>query len=514
MKNLKKYLVFAVLSLSSAVFAQNGLSKIQINNQKNLSQASAGDLMSQKSEALSVNPQLANASADYLVTAGDIYQLSFAAGTTPVSYSIQVDSTYAIKIANLATINGEGKTFLQLKKQVEDIVNRNYPMGGVQFLILSPSLFRVVVTGEVVETVEKQVWAMDRVSSLLEENLTGHASTRYVKVTHKNGNTQVCDLFKAKRDGDLSQNPYLRPDDKVEILRFNRKVKIDGAVERPGEYELNDGENFISLLNVYAGGLADRADTSKIELLRVNKINNVSGLKLYPEAAVVEKDMEICDKDEIYIYSYSELKQVVFFEGAIDLTRDEEIDVNAGVSQRKAINFNQDESYDYFIRKNVNLFSSKADLKNAYIIRDNQIIPLNLEKIIYDKEYKSNVTVMNYDILRIPFTQYFVTVAGAVKNPGRYPYIPDRSWEYYVGLAGGFERSKNSFKKISIVDRNNNKFDKKKMIEPETTITAETNSFTYYFNTYAPIVTTALSVVSTTLTVIAVVNNNKQNAGN
>ena len=44
------------------------------------------------------------------------------------------------------------------------------------------------------------------------------------------------------------------------------------------------------------------------------------------------------------------------------------------------------------------------------------------------------------------------------------------------------------------------------MITPECTITAKTNSFLYYFNQYAPIITTARSVVTTGISIQMLVN--------
>ena len=49
---------------------------------------------------------------------------------------------------------------------------------------------------------------------------------------------------------------------------------------------------------------------------------------------------------------------------------------------------------------------------------------------------------------------------------------------------------------------NGNKVDKSEYITPETTITAKANSFTYFFGIYAPIITTILSTISTTISVI------------
>jgi len=99
-----------------------------------------------------------------------------------------------------------------------------------------------------------------------------------------------------------------------------------------------------------------------------------------------------------------------------------------------------------------------------------------------------------------------VSVAGAVTTPGRYPYIPGRDWEYYIGLAGGFIVDKNFNQTVTIKDLNGKVMKKSDPIAPETTITAATNSFTYYFGKYSPVITVLLSAISATATLIAVLN--------
>ena len=123
---------------------------------------------------------------------------------------------------------------------------------------------------------------------------------------------------------------------------------------------------------------------------------------------------------------------------------------------------------------------------------------------LYDVSFYADEAVLPYDTLIIPFKQYFVSVSGAVHNPGRYPYIPDRTYDYYIGLAGGFIKTQNNHDAIKIVDINGNQLSKTDIITPETTITAETNSGLYYFNLYAPVVTTVLTLISTTLSILAV----------
>jgi len=148
------------------------------------------------------------------------------------------------------------------------------------------------------------------------------------------------------------------------------------------------------------------------------------------------------------------------------------------------------------------MFSDVSDIENAYIIRKEKNIPIDVSRILYDEAYYSPEFVEPYDTLMIPFKQPFVSVAGSVNTPGRYSYIPGRTWEYYIGLAGGFVKSENSGQDITIKDIHGKTLSKGDPIIPETTITASTNSFTYYFGKYGSVVTTLLSVVSTTLTIL------------
>ena len=76
------------------------------------------------------NLLLALSSPDYRVTPGDVYALSYVAGTAPVALRIVVDSSYRAQIANLGAVSAAGKTYRQLKAEAEAIVSNNYPLGG------------------------------------------------------------------------------------------------------------------------------------------------------------------------------------------------------------------------------------------------------------------------------------------------------------------------------------------------------------------------------------------------
>lgn len=461
--------------------------------------------------------EIAMSSSDYMVTAGDIYSLNFAIGSNPVSYTISVDSSYKIRIANLAVIDASGMSFIKLKRQVEDIVTKNYPMSAVQFALIKPATFEVLLVGEVTSTTKKQVWALTNLSEILDGNLTSYASRRIITVTSQSGNKKTYDLFLASRFGNLSQDPYLRPGDVITIGRAERFVSVDGAVERPGRYELLPGENFKELLEYYANGFTPYADPSKIEIRRTHGFTSQDKKEeiLYWDNSTLKENKELINHDTVFVPSYTNLRSVVFVEGAITSadtvestqTKDgktviETMSSKPMESSRVVIPFVQGTSYSSFLRKNKSLLTSVSDTDNAYIVRKGEVIPLNATKILFDSGYKEDLLMEPNDVVCIPFQSFKVTVSGSVKNPGTYSYVPNRTYEYYISLAGGFVTSENIGDSIIITDVDGNRVNKTDIIPPDSAIIAKTNSFLYWWNQYAPIITTIGAVLTATGAVI------------
>lgn len=455
--------------------------------------------------------ELAMSSADYMVTAGDIYTLSFAVGSTPVSYTIPVDSSYRVRVANLAVLDATGMSFVKLKRQVEDIVTKNYPMSAVQFVLLNPSTFNVRLVGEVKQSKETQAWALTRLSEVLQDDLTSYASSRIVTITSQSGQKKTYDLFQASRFGDLTQDPYLRPGDVITIGRAERIVNIKGAVERPGQYELLAGENLKELIEYYANGYTTYADPSKIEVSRTYGFNSVQKKEetLYWDGVALEENKELINYDVVTISSYQNLRPVVFVEGAIaapetiESTKSEGnvsvVETSSGIpssSSRMVFPFVEGRSYIAFVRSNVNLFTPVSDTDRAYVMRKGTIIPIDVTRIMHDVEYNPDLLMEPYDVLHIPFQSFKVRVSGSVKNPGQYPYVPNRTYEYYISLAGGFITSENVGSSVIITDVDGKRMNKREVITPDSNIMAKTNSFMYWWNQYSPIITTVGTVLT------------------
>jgi len=443
---------------------------------------------------------LARSSLTYRVTPGDVYTLVFSIGPTTITYVIVVDTAHRIRVANLGIVNGTGRTFASVRTEIEDLVTRNHPLSGPQLVLTQPAVFRVFVNGEVNTAGERSAWGLSRLSSLIDDNLTRLASIRNISIRSINGQVRAYDLFRFQRLGDQTQNPYLRPGDLITFNRASRLVTIQGEVERPGTYQLLDGENIRELIEFYGNGFTPLADPTRIEMVRRVNSEDVSGDRIFLTRGDLEQNFPLENFDLISVPPTTQLMPVVFVEGAVNINVD---DVGLVTTNRVIARFNVGETYAAMVRRNAHWFSAVSDTQNAYIVRrSGEHIPINLDRALFDASYRGEVMVEDSDTLIIPFRQFFVTVAGAVMNPGRFPFIPGRGWDYYIALAGGFVAGRNARDQITIIDVNGRRLSLSDPITPETVITARTNHALFFFNQYAPVITTLLSIISTTITVV------------
>jgi protein involved in polysaccharide export with SLBB domain len=286
----------------------------------------------------------------------------------------------------------------------------------------------------------------------------------------------------------------------ITFNRISRVVTINGAVERPGDYQLREEENISELIEFYGNGFSPTADKTRLEMVRLINSTDIAGDKIFLTKDDLANNYALEHCDTITVPMITQLQRVMFVEGAVRVNLAEEL----VTTNRIRVQFAVGDTYASLIRKNINWFSAISDVQNAYILRDDKRIPINLYPVLYDALYRDDVQILENDMLVIPFKQYFVTVAGAVFRPGRYPYIPDRDWEYYIALAGGFIPDRNAGQTIIITDMDGKRMKKTDAILPETIVSANTNHFLYYFNQIAPVVTTVLSIVSTFLTISAI----------
>ena len=495
------------------------------------------------SETDSANKRLAQqamSNPDYRVLPGDIYQLGYTVGQSAVSYQIVVDSSGVIRVSNLGSVNVNGKTFLVVKKQVESLVSQNYPLSVVQFVLASPSSFTVTIKGEVSKTTEVKAWGLMRASQAINGLLTEFSSNRYLSITGSSGKTIEYDLFKALRDGDLRQDPYLSPGDVITIPRVKRRILLSGAIERPGTYELAEQESISDLISIYGNGYIEGADKTQVKVTRTKEDSNGKLLfdSFFLDVNDAGHEARLQHLDKVYVDNRNMLRSVIYLDIPVDaetriaiLTNSQKTSeqknnhLNSTVSHSTAqtaanpinknsdlkvvtttiiIPFTQGDDVVSIIRERFSLFTKPwVDTTGAYIFRRGKQIPINLNPLLFDSSYSELMLLEAGDRLIIPEMKHTVTVTGAVANPGTYLYTPGRTFEYYIALAGGFDYQRNTGQAVEITDVYGKRLRKDSVIGPNTTIAAKSNAFMYNFNIYAPLITVTATVLTIITTILA-----------
>lgn len=482
--NMKKKLYFTVFTLIFSTFLL--FAETESSNSSSSSSFTSTDNIKKA--------QVATATNEYIVTAGDIYTLAYAGN----SFSISVDSTYKVRIANLGIINAKGLTLQEFKNRVETLILSNYPTMGVQFFLANPAQFHVFVKGEVSSAQTVETWALERASSLLKRYYTNYSSTRLFTIVSDNGKAKSYDLFKASREGDFSQDPYLRPGDTIIVPKIDRKVEINGEVFRPGTYEILSGEELSELIFNYADGFTPFAKKDNIEVSHFIKKTGLYQTSYYNETDLLTT-IPLDSYDKVYISSVKDTKQVIYVEGAVNskydpitkeiiLNENETLSAGEVISSPTSMNklqfeYSQGKSIVTFILENASMFVNSSNLRDAYIIRKNEdsdeIIPIDIDKILYPSKKDNSISdfeIKVNDRIIIPYTQYYVTVTGGVNSVGKYAYQPGKTYEYYINLANGFNLDENLFNSVKITDKNGKKLSKKSEIPPDAVIYASRNS--------------------------------------
>ncbi|MHC1692802.1 MAG: polysaccharide biosynthesis/export family protein [Sphaerochaetaceae bacterium] len=417
------------------------------------------------------------ASPVYPVTPGDVLMLSYMDSKTPVTLTVQVDGDCQTVIPNLGKIDGRGKTQARFIKEIGDLVLTYLPFSNPRCVLTATGSFSVLVKGEVFATREVPAWGLSRLSSVV-GTATDYASTRQVLVTPREGKPVGYDLYKAMRDGDMTQNPLMKAGDVVTLVRAERIVRLSGLVLRPGTYQMLASETLDDLLALYGGGVLPSANVKDILVQRYGGAGNAGAMAVHRVDCSSVSRFALQDFDEVRVNRLDSMVGAISVEGALALTDTPQISSLLSSSARLFYRFYPGETVGEMLRALANRFTTVSDLAGAYLYSGDQLFPIDAQALLSGKNPAEATRVLVAgDRMIIPFNQLFVTVAGGVLKPGTFPYIPDKDATYYINLAGGFDRSKNRNHDYTVTAKDGGKLDEKAVVLPESVIYAEMNTF-------------------------------------
>jgi len=485
-------ILFVILLASASVFADGvfGQSplypegiKYSFGSQLGISNASSA------SPAESVF--LANGNPDYPVTPGDVYNLSYSDGKTVVTLELMADSECHVAIPSIGTVDGYNTTFKDLKKSIEAMVQTYYPFSSPTLTLRSCGIFSVKIGGEVSYSQYVNAWGLSRLSDLA-GYVNEFASTRNIVVTYRDGTKRVYDLYKALKlnSSDVENNPLLSPGCEVYFPRASKIISLAGSVIKPGIIQPTETETLYDIISVYGSGLLNSADRERI---------TVAGYKdgIYTTRVFSVEDSRSfipSDGDTIIVAANTQTMPYITVTGAVAAGNGGTI--SSSSESRFIYSFVPGETAGQVIRNISGRLTANSDTSSVYIIRNGQKIGFNASEALTGNSADAEIYLEKGDILVIPFLQTStVTVTGAVNNPGTFAFVPDKSSDYYINLAGGF--TGDATHRIKLLNSEGKKVNTN-VIMSDSTIVANKKDFTANLAVAASV----LSIVATVLTLI------------
>ena len=423
--------------------------------------------------------------AGYPVTPGDTFTLVYLDGRNPVTLELQADSDCRVMIQSIGTVDAAGLTYREFKAQVEEIISKYYTYSSPQLVMKSCGVFSVRVSGEVVYSQYVTAWGLSRLSDLA-AFATPYASTRSVTVIYRDGTEKTYDLYAALKEDSAEDNPLLTPGCEVRFNKAGSIVTISGAVRTPGVYQPLAGESLATMISSYGNGLLNSADGRSISVSNYSDGRYAARQISLDEAASYIPS----DGDVISIASGTQSMPYLTITGAI--ASDSTTTLTA--ASRMNYNFLPGETALQMVRNISSRLLATSDISSIYILRGSSKIYVDASAALTSAE-NGDIFLEQGDIVVIPFSQLTVTVTGAVRNPGTFTYVPDRSTDYYVNLAGGF--SDTATEGVKILDKDGNRV-RGDVVPADSTIVANKSNLA----TNLTLVASVLSIVSTVLTIV------------
>ncbi len=466
------------------------------------------------SELVEERLQLAISSIEYPVTPGDIYQLTYreSAGTI-VTRQFQVDGFSLLDLGVFGKINASNMSFYQLKRNVEELISRNYTYSTPNLSIQSPGVFRVAVREGTSRIQYVTAWGLSRLSEVVSQVNMPNSSIRDIERVSRDGMSERFDLLKV-RSTPGAKDPYVRPGDTVILHQAERTVELRGEVEQPGRYELVGSETLKDLVEVFGEGFTKKADLERLRIIRSSSAGGRVDYVSYPKS--LEPGFQLNDGDTVIVESLTAKQSLVWFEGAVTTPIQENDVVPSAGIERPDTAADPTEEHGRFshpigegkklstalLEVRLSILPS-ADLSAALLRKPGSgYTVVDLRPLLTGSDFSRDVVLTPNTVVFIPARRAVVSVSGAVFEPGFTPYFPGAPAEYYISVRGGFNPEQSKAGAFIVYDQYGQKRRKSDPVQPGDSIFVRSNALGYNLERRLPIWISTISLAVTTVSVI------------
>jgi len=406
---------------------------------------------------------------DYNLGPGDKIKVEFF-GNSNEKREAYISRTGIFNLPLLGPINLAGISFTKAQELLSNKVEKEL-IGTEVYLSLSEMRsINVFVVGAAYKPGAYTISSLSNIANLIfaSGGPNEEGSLREIEVRRNGELVQKFDFYDLIIFGDSSNEFRLQEGDSVVFPFIKNKVRIEGAVQRPGHFEILEGETLKDLLKV--SGLKDR-NIVRYEYSRFNSSKGLREVQIYDKVI----DINLQHGDSVNVFSNKNLlENNVFISGEIaypgfyDISQGDTIlDIlekaggysdeaypTGAIFLRQSIKEQQKESYlrnaDTLERSLIDAVSSGAEVNSdsytailSFIERIREMEPLGRQVVSVDyyslnSDPKYNFLLQDGDELHIPKRSSSINVVGEVLNTATHIFDENLSIDDYIDLSGGY----------------------------------------------------------------------------
>ncbi|MFN9504909.1 MAG: SLBB domain-containing protein, partial [Rubrivivax sp.] len=213
--------------------------------------------------------------ADYLVSVGDELLLTIW-GTVDADLRLVVDRSGQVSIPRVGSVPVAGVRFADLNALLTARVGQVFKNFQLNTTLGRIRQVRVYVTGFADKPGAYQVSGLSTIVNALVRAGGPSAAGSYRNIQLRRGGKVVTtyDLYDLIVKGDTTADRPLQAEDVIHVNAVGTQVGLIGSVNRPGVFELKDGEPIHELMAM-AGGMTAVADRTRLAIERLDDRNDI-----------------------------------------------------------------------------------------------------------------------------------------------------------------------------------------------------------------------------------------------
>lgn len=387
----------------------------------------------------------------YKISTGDILNINIF-GTTQANLRLEVEDDGFIRPSNMPAIYLKGISFGQAKDLLRRRFSQAYRFRPEEFA-LSMDAARTMTINIFGEVQNQGSFTLSAINTAFNAVVaaggpTDIGSVRSIRLM-RNRKVRYLDVYAFMQNPELQYDFYLEDNDIIFVPAVEKVVRLSGAVQRPGRYELLPEEGLIKLID-FAGGLKANAYTEIVQIRRFEnnkqRLIDISLQNLLDTGG----DFALLDGDEISVRR-------------IPQQAENRVSISGGVWLPGDYAFNEGMRVSDLLQ--LGQLREEAKLDVAFLFRRNidgslELVQVNLEDILNNANGPDDLLLKKRDRLLVftqpSFTdQYEISISGAVRRPVTQEYEEGLRVSDLIYLAGGLQPNAARFGYIKRINPSN-----------------------------------------------------------